>query len=388
MAVLSAGGPDYRDEGVRLGDFIVRPAISETAGFDQNPLGLPNGKSSLKVDSSASIDAQSDWTRHAFGISASVDDVRYTNLPVANQSTVTAFAGGRIDLDRDSIDLSVGHVQADLGPTDVFTQGLVAPVPYSSNDLRGAYSWHFNRLTLVQSIGYDTFRFGHAGSGATSVDDSGLDKNQINGGASAEYWFYPGLSAVAAVQETSAEFIHRGPQQPNPNYMDTLILAGVNYDPKAFFKYDILIGYQRRSFASSSFATLSVPVIEASVAYTPTRLTTLTLVGIRHLSDASYNVADNETYSEGRFRIDHALRRNILLDARFDVTHGDGNATDFARTQITFGCGARWLISPHVQVALDYNFNHGDSGIHAFGKQAASGTYSASSINLSLRLQL
>ena len=397
-AALQNNGPDYSSAGVRTGDFIIRPALNETIGYDENPLGLSGGRSSSKIESSASVGAVSDWARDQVGLSASIDDLRFPDLPIANQMTDTLFAGGRLDIGRASVDLSAGHVDSDLGPTDVFTQGLVAPVPYQSNDVRLSNDWHFNRLTLTPSVDFTTYRFGHSAGGAAAVDDTGLDKDQGQAAVTAQYEFFPGRTAVFVVQETQADFQHRAPFTPNPNYLDSLVLGGAEIDPQGLFGGSLLVGYERRSFGAAQFRTLSVPVVEATFTYLPSRLTTVTFSALRHLSDASYNIANNVTYTEGRARIAHNLRRNILLNVRADIARSDEDTSNYTHTQITAGADATWLVSRRVHVSLDYNFSHGDSGATPFaqsplaplfgGIAGSSNVYSASALTLSLHLQL
>jgi hypothetical protein len=398
QAVLQNGGPDYNALGWRVGDVIVRPEVDESVGYNQNPLGLSNGRSSAEIESAASVNANTDWARDRIGISLNVDDQEFPELPIANQRTDSAFAGGRIDIGRDSLDLSVGHVDSDLGPTNVLTAGLVAPVPYESNDVRAAYNMLFNRLTVTPNIDFTTYRFGSARGDGGEVEDSGLDKNQVVGGATANYAFSEGRSAVFVWDETSADFINRGAGAPNPNYLDTVALAGLDYDTQSFFRYDVLVGYERRDFSGSGIHAISVPVVEASITYLPTLLTTLKAVAIRHLSDASYNVSENLTYTEGVLRVDHALRRNVLLNARVDAAYTDADATNAAHFQLSAGFGATWLLSRRVRLSADYTFSHGSSsglagtvsGIGAIGilNLNTNDTYSASAVTISAHFQL
>jgi hypothetical protein len=398
QAVMQNGGPDYNPVGWRVDDFVIRPAVDESFGYDQNPLGLNGGKSSVVVDSAASVNANSDWSRNSLGASFSINDLEYLNLPIANQRTDTAFVGGRLDIGRDSIDLSAGHIDSDLGPTDVFTEGLVAPVPYESNDIRAAYNWLLNRLTLTPNVDFNTYRFGTAQGSIAPVNDTSLDKDQIAGGVTGNYEVSPGRSIVVVWQETQADFLHRAPGSINPNYLDSLILAGLDYDTLALFRYDFLVGYERRSFGTSSISTLSVPVVEASVTYLPTRLSTIQLSAVRHLSDAGYNVAENLAYTEGVLRLDHALRRNILLNARVDAALTDASGNSLSHFQLTTGFGATWLLSRRIRVSGDYTFSHGSSSGNNDGQNInpnfvifgdnVNNTYSSSAFTVSLHFQL
>ncbi len=378
LAILENGGPDYRSAGARFGDIIVRPSVDETFGFNDNPLGLVNARSSAQIESSASLSANSDWSRDSIGASVSIDDLRYLNLPIANQTNSTAFVGGSLDVGRDSFSFGAGHVSGNLGPTDVLTDGLGAPVPYQSNDVRLAYNAVFNRLAVSPELDLTSYRFGRSAAGTFITDDTGLDKNQIEGGLTATYDLSAGHKLVFVWNETSAFFQHRQLGQPNANYLDTLAAIGFDYDTHAFFRYDLLLGYEERHFSSNTIAALNEPVIEASVTWTPTRLTTLSAAVVRHLSDASYNVATNLAYTEGKLIIDHEYRRDVILNGTIDVETSDAGQGSFSRQQYTGSIGATWLLNRYARLSTSYSYTHGTGGSSSL---TITGTQSAVSSN-------
>ena len=362
LAVLENGGPDYRSTGTRLGDIVVRPSIDETFGYNDNPLGLQNARSSAEIESSASLSANSDWSRNSIGASVSIDDQRYLNLSIANETNSTAFVGGSLDIGRDTLSFGAGHVSGNLGPTDVLSDGFGAPVPYQSNDVRVAYTALFNRLSVAPELDLTSYRFGRSAAGTFITDDTGLDKNQIEGGLTATYDFSAGHKLVFVWNETSAFFQHRAAGQPNPNYLDTLAAVGFDYDTHAFFRYDLLLGYEERHFSSGSISALNEPVVEASVTWTPTRLTTLSAAVVRHLSDASYNVATNLAYTEGKLIIDHEYRRDVILNGTLDIESSDAGAGSFSRQQYSGSVGATWLLNRYARLSSSYTYTHGTGG--------------------------
>ena len=398
MAVVANGGPDYSSSGIRTGDFIVRPTIDETVGFDENPLGLPEQRSSATLESAAAVRLNSDWARDALGASFSVDDHRFPELPIANTTTYTAFAGGSLDMFHDDrLDLSAGYTSSALSPTNVLTEGLTAPVPYNIADFRAAYAWNLNRLSITPEIDYAHYGFGTAYGGGTVQNYSGLDKDQVAGGATADYTVFPGLNGVLSVQETSASFLHRQAVSTNPNYLDTLVLGGVRDEADALIHWAVLAGYENRSFSGSGQSALSEPAVEAALTYYPTGLTTLQATVTHRLSDAGYNIVQNVTYTEGALNIDHALRRNVILLGKLDVAHTDADAGTGAHTQLVGSAGATWLLTRNVHLSANYVFSHGSSDIGDFseyGLPAASvsrlgnQSYTSNAIEFSVHLQL
>jgi hypothetical protein len=356
LAVLQNGGPDYTSLGIRLGDFVVRPGIDETFGFNDNPLGLIDARSSPVVESGGSVSVNSDWSRDSVNASFNADDLRYTALPIANQTSYSAFGGGRLDIDRDSLDVSGGRVSTYLAPTDVFSQGVTAPVPYNSNDLRVAYTAPFNRLTLTPSLDFTSYNFGRAGSGAVYVNDSVLDNKQLAAGISAAYELSPGHSLVAAFDQTDAHLLNRAIGEAG-GYNDSLVLFGFDYDTHRALRYDVLLGYETRSFSGGMQAARQTPAFEISVTWRPTLLTTINAAGIRHLSDASFDINNDVIYSEGKVVIYHELYRNVILSGNVDFQSAQASAIDGGnRSSFVSGAGATYLLDRNVRLSLGYQF--------------------------------
>ena len=393
LQVLQNGGPDYRNPGIRVGSFIIHPNVDESFAYNTNPLGFSEPRGSPEIDTGANVSINSDWSRDSIGASASVDDQRYTALPVANQTNYDVFGGGRLDIGRDSLDVSAGYIRNNLGPTDVLTRGLTTPVPYRTFDARIAYSAVLNRWTVVPEIDLTTYRFGTASAGSSFIDDTTLDKNQVAGGLTAKYELSPGRDLVAALQETAAFVLNRPAGQPANRYFDTLALVGLSYDTFAAFRYDILLGWEVREWTGQVQPARQTPSVEASVTWKPTLLTTVNVAAIRHLSDASYDVTNDLAYSEGKITAFHELYRNIIVQGDLDLQATDGDQEGGGRLTISSGVGARWLLNPRLRADLFYNYSHGTSSGSQPGTGPAyntsffnNGAYSSNSIQLSINI--
>ncbi len=364
MAIMQGGGGDYRAQGERAGDFVIRPEVTESVGYDQNPLGVAsNAAASAAFDTSAGVSIQSDWARNSLGASVSIDNQQYPSVRLANTTSSTAFLGGSLDIGDNTLSLGVGHVSGNLGTTDVLSFGVAAPVPYQSNDARAAYTQNLGRLSLTPAIDLTSFRFGRSVVGNYSVDDTGLDKNQIEGSLSARYEVSGGHELVAVVRETSGQLL-RG--NGDGSYLDSQVLLGIDYVASALFRYDLLAGFEHRQF-HGGIAAIDTPVAELAILYFPTRLTTVTARFSREIADPTYNVTDDLTDTSGRLTLDHAYLRNVVWQARAGFDSGAANGTSGSRTAETVGAGVTWYVSRRISLALNYDFTHANgTGAGAF----------------------
>ena len=64
ITVLARPRPEYESLGVRVGEFIIRPNLSEGFGYNDNVLGNPGTGSSptLMLDTAATLQVNSDWS--------------------------------------------------------------------------------------------------------------------------------------------------------------------------------------------------------------------------------------------------------------------------------------------------------------------------------------
>ncbi len=363
LAILQQGGGDYSAQGVRVENLVIRPNVTESAGYAQNPLGLvENAPGSAVFDTNASLSVQSDWSRNALGASVSIDDTRYPGERLANTTSSTAFLGGTLDIGDNSLSLGVGHVSGNLGSTDVLSFGQAAPVPYQSNDARVSYTQTLGRLSLTPAIDLTDFRFGRVVVGDDVVDDTVLNKNQIEGSLAARYEISGGHVLVAVLRETSGTLLHASAG----TYLDSQLLLGIDYVASALFRYDLLAGLERRQF-HGDIGAIDTPVAELAVMYFPTRLTTVTARFSREIADPTYNVTDDLTSTSGRLTLDQAYRRNVVWQARAGFDIGAANGTSGSRTDETAGTGVTWYVTRRISLALNYDFVHADgSGAGAF----------------------
>ena len=93
VTVTSRARPEYESSGVSFGNVVVRPQLSESAGYESNVLGTRKAQGSAVVVTNASLDTSSNWSNNGVRVALSVDDVRYPSL---SQAAMCSRSGTRI----------------------------------------------------------------------------------------------------------------------------------------------------------------------------------------------------------------------------------------------------------------------------------------------------
>ena len=347
--------------GVEIGDFNLAPKLSESAGYNSNPLGDGSRGSSL-LDTNASVSLGSDWARDALDASLSVDNTSYFDRPIASQTSWSTSLGGRLDVGNGSVDAAYSHLAENLGPTDLGVLGVTDPVPYQVDNLRLDDNIVLGRFRITPSFGYEHVTFGQA-AGPIPIDYSSLDHDVLSGGLTALYALSTGRSLVAVLQGATAAY-STGLGASESNYSDVLGLAGIDIQAAALIRIRALVGGESRTFNQAATQSMTTPTAELDVIWQPTRLTTVTTTVSRRFQDATSPFSNSQATTDGRFQVDHALRRNVELSAYVDVGSSgfSANAVDTAanntsQMQTSFGASAVWTVNRHVNLLLTYNYS-------------------------------
>jgi len=364
-SVVNRMDAEDQAEGVEVGDFVIRPEISETTGYDSNTLGTPDSGSS-DIDTSAGVRANSDWGRDALGVSFNVDNRRFLNLPSASYTNWTAAAGGALTLGNDTATIAYSHRALNLAATDLGVFGVVTPVLYSIDDVSLSYTKLMGRFSVTPSLEFQNFTFGQS-TGGVVIDYNSLDHRTESGMITTRYEFSPGDAAVTILRMSQAQF----QTTQSDNYVDLGGFAGLDFRGNSVTQFRALLGVERRSFRQNATQTVTTPTFELDAVWTPTELDTVTATATREQDDPTSPFASNQIVTSLRVELDHELRTNLFFTGYVNGGQSESQSNisglgENTQTQLNFGASAVWNISRNLRGTLGYGYSRGvDSGAPA-----------------------
>jgi hypothetical protein len=388
--VLSRARPEYDPLGIRVGDFIIRPELDESFGYNSNVIGQVPAQGSALVQTSANLKFASDWAHNSFGGAFNVTNIQVPSVSSQNTTSWSAVLGGSYEIGRDVLTLAATHMNAFILPygIDVVSFNIpgvlyFAPIPYSLNDVRVGYTKTLGRVSLTPAFDFtnvtygSTTYFGLNGFvppppvngfvlGAPE-DASYLNHNIYAGSLTARYEYAPLRNFIfvlrgSSIQYTNPQTALFGPSR-NGSAFDALV--GLDYTASGVWRYRLLAGYETRQY--QNFKSHAAPVFEADVIWQPAGVTTVTLKGVRSIEDAvDLNVA-GYVFTSGRLQVDHEVRRNIILSGYGSIANAQYLETGGgAETFYGAGAGLTYLMNRNVHLALTYDWvDH--NGVHGFG---------------------
>lgn len=358
VTVESRARRDYEPLGVRLGGFKLNGAVDAGIGYDDNIVGTKRlvQKDGFS-DQAATVALESDWTRHAVGITGNMDSRVYFNKSQFDWVDWDIGTYGRYDFSSvTNIEGRYRHYQdhLDVYNVDVQTSGIFRPVPYSSDEAQISGNTAFSRFGVLGTVLYRTYRFENVGSlgpiGRVSVNDF----DTVIGALGTSYAFADGRYAnlIFRVQDIAYQ-----KQESNPRDSFTWeVLGGLTYDFDGVWQGRIAVGWRERSYRDPNLKSLSGPAVEGQLTWAPTLLTTVRLNVSRTIEESIRQDTVSYFRTQGGIGVDHELLRNVILsgDARADYREYQ-NPNETALDAL-FSLSARYLLNRNMSLVGTYTY--------------------------------
>jgi hypothetical protein len=348
---------------MRAGAFLLSPRLETAFGFDSNVLGGSPGRGSWLTSTRPSLLVGSTWSRHAFGAYFSLSDTRYFGAAAQNRTDGTVAVGGSIDIGRDRFTMAASHVVTHQDRTQIDALPSDRPVPVRVEDVRASYAAAFGRWTWTPNIQASRWHFGDTTILGAPASQAWRDRDVLSGGITARYELAPLRNLVFVARAVGQHYPHTSPGQPQSDSTSYQLLAGLDYDDNAVWRYRVLVGGETRHFASAAYRPHTALIAEAEVTWMPTGLTTLRGTLNRGIEDAAQEGVAGFTYTSARVTIDHEYLRDIILSASVGLRQAAflrGGGRQFGWSA---GFGATWLMSRWVRLLATYDI----AAIHSIG---------------------
>jgi hypothetical protein len=351
--------PDYDPLGVRLGGFRLDGLVEIGPGFDSNLFGRKNNvESDGFVDQNVALNLRSDWTTHAVGAEATMNARQYfSNSPLDYQDWgVGGF--GRYDF---SIDTSLegryrhSRDHLDVYSFDVQSAGIGQPVPYDSDEFTVTGNTRFNRVGLLATGMYRTYRFEDVTIGGVNSQTSLNDFNTAMGALGVSYALQQGRSVTGVVRLQDISYTNS--VSHNRNSFTWEALLGFEYDFDGVWQGRLAVGWRHREYEGPGIKPLEGPAVEGQLTWLPTLLTTVRFNVSRTIEESIRRDAVSFQRMQGGVAVDHELRRNIIIGADARVDHRDYQSPNQSATDALLILTARYLLNRNVQIIGSYSYS-------------------------------
>lgn len=341
----------YAPLGLRVGTFTILPSLQQSIGYDTNPEQVVNrsarGSAALRTD--GELNFRSDWSAHELAGELRGGYSGYPDNQSANRPNGAGNVRLRLDANRDTrIDVE-GRFLVDTqraGSPDLNATVAGRPIIASYGTTLGVTE-RFNRLQVSLRGLVDRSEFEDARlSNGTVLSQADRNLNQYGLRMRAGYEISPVISPFVDLLGNTRIYDQRIDSNGIRRDSDGVTLtAGAAFALTRFVAGEVSAGFEHRTYDDPSLRDLTAPVVNASVIWTASPLTTVRLTAATGIVETSLIGSSGVRTQVATLEVQHDLLRNLSL-----TVGGSYLTSDYDRIAISeqgFSATAR----------LDYRFN-------------------------------
>jgi len=369
--------PLREPRGVHAGGFMVYPRIEIQEKYEDNIFATKNDRASdLITVITPSISIESTWSRHGLGLQAFGQFSHFAEHGTEDSEQGGVSLTGRVDITGDdyvSEFLSFSREAQDRSETD--DTGSRHPPIFNRYIAHTRYAHQFNDFEFRLDGQMQRFDY-------IAGFDFDRDRLEFDIEPRLSYQMSPYLTPFVQVGYLDRNFdapINRDGVDPDSRTYDATLGMGFALDPA--LTGEIAAGVFRTDFDDSTLDPVTSPLVEGTLTWDVTRLTTITGAVSRREAVTSTSENSSKIVSAASVRIDHELLRNVLVDG--EVRYRNEAFQDSSRVDNRFDVeiGGTYLLNPNASVSLDYRYTNRLSNVDA-------GDFTENSVLLSVGLKM
>ena len=377
----------YAPVGFDAGSLRLTPYVESDLGYDGNASRASSQvRGSFFARGEAGVTARSDWSVHEFDATLKGGYSDYFTARDASRPDASVVANARIDATRDTAFDLQGRFTLDSQNSS--TPGLLTGTTLRARPLTYAYgasagvTEKVNRLTLSLRGSIDRYTYEDASlAGGQTIVLSNQDYNAYGLRGRAGYEITPGITPFVDVAVDTRRYDSTldgsGFARNSNGYA---LRAGSSFELTRVLTGEVSAGYSRRSYTDRRLADLSGPAFDASLVWSASPLTTVTLRGVTDIAESSIANASGALTRRVSLEVAHSLMRNFTLSGIASYTNTDYQGVNLRENLYSGTLRADYNLTRSIVIRSSFT--------HERLKSSAPGSdYTANTVLLGLRLQ-
>ena len=309
----------YAPVGLRVGSFDVKPSAEISGGYDDNPFRTAAGRGSRFTLTTAKVETKSNWSRHELAGELRGAFTDYLQVSGNDRPEAEAKLRGRIDVS------SVSRVEIEgramlateaAGSPDSVTSARRPPNIYTFAGATG-YVHRFNRLELGLRGNVERNVYQDAKLISGGVQDLS-DRDYVAYGATlrGSYEMTPGikpfLEAGVDRRVFDLDMDFTGVRRGSDGWRAR---GGVEFAREGRITGEASAGFAHRSYRDPTLDDVSGLIVDSSLVWKATALTTVTLKANSEIGETTLAGASAVFVRQASIAVDHAFRRWLIGSA-------------------------------------------------------------------------
>lgn len=374
----------FEAPGVRVGSFILRPALEQGVTASSNPNASSGGAAGILSETTLRLNAVSDWR----GNSASLDaygTVR-RSLSGAEIKDARGRIEGALNVDLENDLRAVARLGYEAAPESasspvVIVDTVTQPLRQSIDGSLGLEKdFGKLRLGLTGTAQHDSYGDAELSSGGTL---SQKDRNSTLYTATLRtgYEISPALTPFAEVEVGRRLYdqkVDSAGYERSSNRLGASVGLQLDLDEKLTGEFSA--GWLRESFDDDRLAPVSGATVNADLRWSPERGTLVTMNGQTTVEDTTTAGESGSILYSGKISVDRQIRANLTGNAAFGAGWRDYTGSDDHDLILSAEAGLTWWLNRYAGLTTRVRTEKQSSNLP--GRD-----YTANSVFLGLRLQ-
>ena len=360
-AVTERNQADFDPEAVRVGAFDVWSSLGLDAAYNDNIFAEATGPDDdTIVHVRPVVEARSNWTSHALTASLSVNHREYVSNDAETSTDYEGFLDGRLDVQR-AFALT-GNVNAGHFTEERFMPGNNAGDPAAESDVVGGSVGAIYRSDRIQIEG-------NANTSQRDFQDFYDFRDVTDTGfyGRASYAMSPDVAVFVQGRTSEQDYDFAGDiTNPNRDGTQTNLQVGASFELQAPFRGEIAIGSVKEEKDDPAWTDVDGLSLNGRLLWFPTQITTVTFTGNQGVFDPGVVEFASATNTNFGVRVDHELRRNIIIfgDVSFGKYEFEGTALSPTSREdefTDFEVGFAYKLNKRMHAVFGYQLHSQDS---------------------------
>lgn len=365
-SVTDRARPEYQAPGLRLGAINLHPGLGLEAGSDSNIFYRDSGTvDDVVYATRPKIEAETTWSRHRIAAVVGLDDYRFQDSRSEEHTDIYAEGEARLDVHRGTyLQIGGGQARRAEARSAPDSPGAAAkPVRYEDRYayLSGTHEFGRARATLrLDRRGLNYKDAPLVGGGVIDQDIRDYVTTTVTGRL--EYALSPDTAILGQVSGNTRDYEIKPPRAAfNRDSKGSSYYVGFNTDLSNMLRGEIIVGYLQQNYDDPGLPSPKGVAVEGKMEYFLSPLTTVTVDGRRRVEETNQSTAAAYLSTEFGGRIDHELRRNVLLTAGVNSENRDFQGADRTDDLLFADAGARFLLNRRVELGARWRFERQNS---------------------------
>lgn len=369
--------PLREPRGLHAGGFLVFPRLEIGERYDDNIFATKNNRESdFATIISPSLSIESTWSRHGLGLQAFGQFSRFAEHQTEDTEQGGVNLTGRLDIsgaDYISQFLSFSREAQDRSEPD--DTGSRRPPLFNHYIARTRYAHQFSDLEFRIDGQMERFDY-------ITESDADRDRSEFTVEPRLSYRLSAHFTPFVEVGYLDRNFdspVNQDGVDADSRTYDATLGLGFMLDPA--LTGEIAAGVFHTEFDDSTLDPITSPLVEGTLSWDVTRLTTITGSVSRREAVTSTTDDSSKIVTSASVRIDHELLRNVLLDGEVSYRNEDFQGSERVDNRFDVEVGGTYLLNPNASVSLGYRYSNRASNVDA-------GDFTDNLVQLSLGLKM